>query len=129
GADDVLAQMWKANMEHVEYVVVEGFTMDGTSDEEVAVEVDKVVGYLYARLQTNSEDYLRFARVSADDLDAQLDGVEQIRGVVVQGTYATDSLKAKLQKDIEEEENSRLFPKLVSAIFQVVEGGVEDVGL
>lgn len=129
GADDVLAQMWKANMEHVEYVVVEGFTMDGASEEEVAVEVDKVVGYLYARLQTNSEDYLRFARVSADDLDAQLDGVEQIRGVVVQGTYATDSLKAKLQKDIEEEENSRLFPKLVSAIFQVVEGGVEDVGL
>lgn len=129
GADDVLAQMWKANMEHVEYVVVEGFTMDGASEEEVAVEVDKVVGYLYARLQTNSEDYLRFARVSADDLDAQLEGVEQIRGVVVQGTYATDSLKAKLQKEIDEEETSRLFPKLVSAIFQVVEGGVEDVGL
>jgi hypothetical protein len=129
GADDALAQLWKANMEHVEYVVVEGFTMDGTSEEEVAVEVDKVVGYLYARLRTNSEDYLRFARVSADDLDAQLEGVEQIRGVVVQGTYASDSLKAKLQKDIEEEENARLFPKLVSAIFQVVEGGVDDLGL
>ena len=129
GADDALAQLWKANMEHVEYVVVEGFTMDGTSEEEVAVEVDKVVGYLYARLRTNSEDYLRFARVSAEDLDAQLEGVEQIRGVVVQGTYASDALKAKLQKEIEEEENARLFPKLVSAIFQVVEGGVDDVGL
>ena len=129
GADDALAQLWKANMEHVEYVVVEGFTMDGTSEEEVAVEVDKVVGYLYARLRTNSDDYLRFARVSAEDLDNNLEGVEQIRGVVVQGTYASDSLKAKLQKDIEEEENSRLFPKLVSAIFQVVEGGVDDVGL
>jgi len=129
GADDALAQLWKANMEHVEYVVVEGFTMDGTSEEDVAVEVDKVVGYLYARLRTNSDDYLRFARVSADDLDAQLEGVEQIRGVVVQGTYASDSLKARLQKEIEEEENARLFPKLVSAIFQVVEGGVDDVGL
>jgi hypothetical protein len=129
GSDDVLAQLWKANMEHVEYVVVEGFTMDNASEEEVAVEVDKVVGYLYARLRTTSDDYLRFARVSAEDLDAQLDGVEQIRGVVVQGTYASDTLKARLQKEIEEEENARLFPKLVSAVFQVVEGGVDDVGL
>ncbi|KFE69919.1 hypothetical protein [Hyalangium minutum] len=129
GAEDALAQLWKASMEHVEYVVVEGFSVDGASEEEVAVEVDKVVSYLYSRLQTNSEDYLRFARVSADDLDAQLEGVEQIRGVLVEGTYASDSLKAKLQKEIEEEETARLFPKLVSAIFQVVEGGVDDVGL
>ncbi|HLL05901.1 MAG TPA: HEAT repeat domain-containing protein [Myxococcaceae bacterium] len=129
GADDVLAQLWRANLEHVEYVVVEGFTMEGTSEEEVAVEVDKVVGYLYARLRTDSDDYLRFARVSAEDLDAKLDGVEQIRGVVIGGTYASDELKAKLQKEIEEEENARLFPKLVSAVFQVVEGGVDDVGL
>lgn len=129
GADDVLAQLWKASMEHVEYVVVEGFTMDGASDEEVAVEVDKVVGYLYARLRSNSEDYMRFARVSAEDLDAQLEGVDQIRGVVVQGTYASDALKARLQKEIEEEENERLFPKVVSAVFQVMEGGVDDVSL
>ncbi len=129
GADDVLAQLWKASMEHVEYVVVEGFTMDGASDEEVAVEVDKVVGYLYARLRSNSDDYLRFARVSAEDLDAQLEGVDQIRGVVVTGTYASDALKARLQKDIDEEENARLFPKVVSAIFQVVEGGVDDMSL
>jgi hypothetical protein len=129
GADDVLAQLWKASMEHVEYVVVEGFTMDGTSEEEVAVEVDKVVGYLYARLRSNSEDYLRFARVSAEDLDAQMEGVDQIRGVVVGGTYASDTLKARLQKEIEEEENARLFPKVVSAIFQVIEGGVDDVSL
>jgi hypothetical protein len=129
GADDVLAQLWKASMEHVEYVVVEGFTMDGTSEEEVAVEVDKVVGYLYARLRSNSDDYLRFARVSTEDLDMQLEGVDQIRGVVVQGTYASDSLKARLQKEIEEEENARLFPKVVNAVFQVVEGGVDDVSL
>jgi hypothetical protein len=129
GADDVLAQLWRASMEHVEYVVVEGFAVDGTSEEEVQVEVDKVVGYLYARLKTSSDDYLRFARVNAEDLDAKMEGVEQIRGVVIGGTYASDELKARLQKEIEEEENSRLFPKLVSAVFQVVEGGVDDVGL
>ncbi|WP_164021122.1 HEAT repeat domain-containing protein [Pyxidicoccus trucidator] len=129
GADDVLAQLWRASMEHVEYVVVEGFSMENANEEEVQVEVDKVVGYLYSRLQTNSDDYLRFARVSAEDLDSKLEGVEQIRGLVVGGRHATDELKAKLQREVMEEESARLFPKLVSAVFQVVEGGVEDAAL
>ncbi|NMO18264.1 HEAT repeat domain-containing protein [Pyxidicoccus fallax] len=129
GAEDVLAQLWRASMEHVEYVVVEGFSMENATEEEVQVEVDKVVGYLYSRLQTNSDDYLRFARVSAEDLESKLDGVEQIRGLVVGGRHATDELKAKLQREVMEEENARLFPKLVSAVFQVVEGGVEDAAL
>lgn len=129
GADDVLAQLWKAALEHVEYVVVEGFKMDGVGEEEVEVEVDRVVGYLYSRLKTNSEDYLRFARVSMEDLDSKLEGVEQMRGLVVSGNYASDDLKARLQREIDEEENARLFPKLVSAVFQVIEGGVDDPAL
>ncbi|RKH14057.1 HEAT repeat domain-containing protein [Corallococcus sp. CA053C] len=129
GAEDVLAQLWRAGMQQVEYVVVEGFSMEGASEDEVQVEVDKVVGYLYSRLQTNSDDFLRFARVSAEDLDAKLDGVEQIRGLVVGGRHATDDLKARLQREITEEENARLFPKLVGAVFQVVEGGVDDAAL
>ncbi|RJS16821.1 HEAT repeat domain-containing protein [Corallococcus sp. H22C18031201] len=129
GADDVLAQLWRAGMQNVEYVVVEGFSMENASEEEVQVEVDKVVGYLYARLQTNSDDFLRFARVSAEDLDAKLEGVEQLRGLVVGGRHATDELKASLQREISEEETARLFPKLVGAVFQVVEGGVDDASL
>ena len=129
GAEDVLAQLWRSGLEHLEYVVVEGFKMDEVSESEVEVEVDKVVGYLYSRLKTGSDDFLRFARVSADDLDSQLDGVEQMRGLVVGGNYASDDLKARLQGEIAEEEHSRLFPKLVSAIFQVIEGGVDDTAL
>src|SRR4030095_5603242 len=60
GAEDVLAQLWRAGMEHLEYVMVEGFKMDEVSEQEVEVEVDKVVGYLYSRLKTGSDDYLRF---------------------------------------------------------------------
>ncbi|WP_395847468.1 HEAT repeat domain-containing protein [Cystobacter fuscus] len=126
GAEDVLAQLWRSGLEHLEYVVVEGFRMDEVSEEEVEVEVDRVVGYLYSRLKTSSDDYLRFARVNAEDLDSKLDGVEQMRGLVVAGSYASDDLKARLQREISEEEGARLFPKLVSAIFLVIEGGVED---
>ena len=129
GAEDVLAQLWRLSLEHLEYVMVEGFKMDEVSESEVEVEVDKVVGYLYSRLKTGSDDFMRFARVSAEDLDSKLDGVEQMRGLVVAGNYASDDLKARLQREIAEEEGSRLFPKLVSAIFQVIEGGVDDVAL
>jgi HEAT repeat protein len=129
GAEDVLAQLWRASLEHLEYVVVEGFKMDEVSEEEVEVEVDKVVGYLYSRLKTSSDDFLRFARVSAEDLDSKLEGIEQLRGLVVAGNHASDELKARLQREISEEEDSRLFPKLVSAIFEVIEGGVDDTAL
>lgn len=128
GAEDVLSQLWKSGMEHIEYVVVEGFKMEeaGVNDQEMQVEVDQIVGYLYQRLKTASDDYLRFARVSAEDLDAKVEGVDQIRGAVVTGETATADLKAKIQKELMEEEQQRLFPKLISAVFQVIEGGVED---
>lgn len=129
GADDISAQLWRAGLEHVEYVAVEGFQMDEVSEEEVEVEVEKIVSYLYNRLRTESDDYLRFARISTEDLEARIDEVDQIRGAVVTGATASDDLKARLQKEIEEEEKNRLFPKLVAVVFQVVEDGLDDPGV
>jgi hypothetical protein len=126
GDEDVLAQLWRSSLPHVEYVVVEGFKMEEVSDEEVEVEVDKVVSFLYGRLKTDSDDYLRFARVSTEDLDSRHEEVDQIRGAVVTGTTASDQLKARVQKELEEEEQRQLFPKLVGTMFQVIEGGIDD---
>jgi hypothetical protein len=109
--------------------MVEGFKIDEMSEEEVQVEVDKIVDYLQRRLRTNSEDYIRFARLSEADLEMQLDNIDQMRGVVITGLTATADLKAKLQREVHEEENQRLFPKLISAVFQVVENGVTDANL
>ncbi|MGZ6070491.1 MAG: HEAT repeat domain-containing protein [Myxococcaceae bacterium] len=124
--EDTVAQLWRSPVDNLEYVVVEGFKVDGFSDEEVQVAVDKIVEYLYSRLRSHSDDFLRFARVSAEDLELKLEGVEQVRGAVIAGVTASDELKARLQKEIAEEEQSRLFPKLVSSIFQVAEAGVDD---
>ncbi len=129
GAEDINAQLWRAQMPHFEYIMVEGFRMDEFSEEEVQVEVDKVVDILQRRLRTHSDDYLRFARVNEEDLEMKLDNIEQMRGVVITGITADPTLKAKLQKDVHEEENQRLFPKLISAVFQVVESGVDDAEL
>ncbi len=123
--EDLVSQLWRSGLSHVEYLVLDGFQLENVPDEQVEVEVDQIVGYLYDRLKTTSDDSLHFARLSAEDLNAELDGVEQLRGVVVKGTSAGDALKAKLQRELEEEEG-RLFPKLVMAVFQVVESGIED---
>lgn len=129
GAEDLNHQLWRAQMPHFEYIMVEGFKMDEFSEEEIQVEVDKVVDYLQRRLRSNNEDYLRFARLTEADLEIKLDDVEQMRGLVITGVTATPDLKARLQKDIHEEENVRLFPKLISAVFQVVESGIDDAEL
>jgi hypothetical protein len=127
--EDTVAQLWRSPLDHLEYVVVEGFHVDGFEDDDVQVEVDKIITYLYLRLRSHSDDFLRFARVTASDLEIKLEGVEQVRGAVIAGETASDALKAKMQRDIAEEENSRLFPKLVAGIFQVAETGVDDPGL
>lgn len=124
--EDVLSQLWKASFEHIEYIVVEGFTVADMSEEEVSVEVDKIVAYLSARLRSDSDDYLRFARVSADDLDMKLESVEQMRGLVVSGETASDAYIRKLQEEIKEDEEKRLFPKIVTALFQVLEDCTSD---
>lgn len=129
GAEDLNNQLWRAQMPHFEYIMVEGFKMDEFSEEEVQVEVDKVVDYLQRRLRSNNEDYLRFARLTEADLEIKLDDVEQMRGVVITGVTAGPDLKARLQKEVSEEENVRLFPKLISAVFQVVESGIDDAEL
>ena len=129
GADDINAQLWRAQMPNFEYIMVEGFKVDDVSEEEVQVEVDKIVDYLQRRLRTNSEDYVRFARLSESDLEMQMNDIDQMRGVVITGLTATPELKAKLQREVHEEENQRLFPKLISAVFQVVENGVTDANL
>lgn len=129
GADDINAQLWRAQMPNFEYIMVEGFKIDEMSEEEVQVEVDKIVDYLQRRLRTNSDDFVRFARLSEQDLEMKMDNIDQMRGVVITGVTATPDLKAKLQREVHEEENQRLFPKLISAVFQVVENGVTDAKL
>ena len=69
---DILTQLWRSDFRFIEYIVIENFQVMPDEDvEQVEIEVDKVVAYLYRQLQSNSEDYMRFARVSADDLELE----------------------------------------------------------
>ena len=88
--EDIVTRLWKEEFVYVEYVVVESFkAVDDDDIEEVEIEIEKVVAYLYRQLQSNSEDYLRFARISVEDLDLELNNVDQLRGAVIQGVTAS----------------------------------------
>ncbi|MFW5878252.1 MAG: HEAT repeat domain-containing protein, partial [Myxococcota bacterium] len=125
---DMMALMWEAGFESIEYIAVEGFSIDDMSDEEVEVEVDKIVGYLYNRLKSHSEDFLRFARLSAEDLEMQLDQVEQIRGAVIAGQPCSPEQAAELQEEIVRDLEDRMLPKLVTIVFQVVDEAGDEIG-
>lgn len=119
--EDIITRLWKAELENIEYIVVEGFKAAPDQDgDEVEVEVEKVVAYLYRQLQGNSDDVLRFARLSMDDLNLKLDEVDQMRGVVVQGLTATPADQARVQQSLVTEEE-RALPKMVVVLFQLLE--------
>jgi HEAT repeat protein len=119
--EDINTQLWKAELENIEYVVVEGFKAVPDDDiEDVEVEVEKVVAYLYRQLQSNSDDYLRFARVSQEDLELKLDAVEQVREGIIEGVTATAADKLRIQQQIQREE-ARHLTKMVVVLFQLLE--------
>jgi HEAT repeat protein len=121
GREDIATALWKAELTNIEYIVVEGFKALPDEDlEEVEVEIEKVVAYLYRQLQSNSEDYLRFARISSEDLDLQLDQVDQMRGAIIQGVTASPTEKARVQAGLVREEQRQL-KKLVTVLFQLLE--------
>lgn len=121
GREDIATLLWKAELTHIEYVVVEGFKALPDEDlEEVEIEIEKVVAYLYRQLQSNSEDFLRFARISSEDLELQLDDVDQMRGAIIQGVTATAGDRARVQTGLVREDQRQL-TKLVTVLFQLLE--------
>jgi hypothetical protein len=126
GDEDILTQLWSAGFSHIEYILVEGFKIGDMSEDEVAIEVDKVVSYLYSRLRSSSDDYMRFARLNAEDLDIKLEGVDQLRGAVIVGESANEELKRRVADELREDQ-VKLFNKLVNVLFQSLEqGGSQD---
>ena len=120
---DILTQLWRSDFRFIEYIVIENFQVMPDEDvEQVEIEVDKVVAYLYRQLQSNSEDYMRFARVSADDLELELNNIDQLRGLVVQGVTATAANVSQAQTEILQEQQV-IFQKMVMILFQVLEIG------
>ncbi|MEQ9503446.1 MAG: HEAT repeat domain-containing protein [Deltaproteobacteria bacterium] len=119
--EDMITRLWKEQFEFIEYVVVEGFGFGDLSEEEVEIEVEKIVAYLRKQLSANSDDITRFARLSAEDLELELTDVDQMRGGIISGRTATDGDRAQVQEELFQEAKKRLFAKMVLILFQILE--------
>ncbi len=119
--EDTITRLWKESFESIEWIVVEGFGFADMSEEEVEIEVEKIVAYLKHQLASDSDDVTRFARLSAEDLELQLDDVDQVRGGIISGRTATPADRAWVQEEIYQEEKKRLFAKMVLIVFQILE--------
>ena len=130
GAEDLLAQLWNAGFEHIDHVVVEGFSVGGDlSEEQVKVEVDRIVDYLRARLEGLGDDVLSFARITAEDLELKLEGIDQVRGAVIdlEGGGISEAFKKKVQEQLRLDQVERL-PRQITDLMlvQIRDGRVTD---
>lgn len=126
-SEDFVTRLWKAQLQSIQYVVVEGFKVVEDEDvEQVQLEVDKVVAYLYRQLQSNTDDVARFARVDVADLELKLTNVDQIRSALVSGITASAADKERLGKALQDEEQHRILPKMVIILFQLLELATDD---
>ncbi len=119
--EDMITRLWKEQFDFIEYVVVEGFGFGELSEEEVEIEVEKIVAYLRKQLSANSDDVTRFARLSAEDLELELTDVDQMRGGIISGRTATPGDRSQVQDELFQEAKKRLFAKMVLILFQILE--------
>lgn len=119
--EDTITRLWKESFHSIEWVVVTNFGFADMTEEEVEIEVDKIVAYLRHQLASNGADITRFARLSAEDLELELEDVDQVRGGIISGRTATPADKAWVQEEIYQEEKNRLFAKMVLIVFQILE--------
>ncbi len=119
--EDMVTRLWKEDFHFIEHIVVEGFGFGELSEEEVEIEVEKVIAYLRKQLSAKSDDVTRFARLSAEDLELELNNIEQVRGGIVSGRTATGDDQSYVQEELYHEEKKRLFAKMVLILFQILE--------
>lgn len=119
--EDMVTRLWKQDLRYIEHIVVEGFGFGDMSEEEVEIEVEKIIGFLKQQLAAHGDDVARFARLSVEDLELRLDDVEQIRGGVVSGRTATPQDRSRTQDELIYEQKKRTFAKMVLILFQILE--------
>lgn len=119
--EDLITRLWKEDFGYIEHVVVEGFGFGDLTEEEVEIEVEKIVAYLRRQLAATSDDVTRFARLSMQDLELELTDVEQVRGGIVSGRPIQEEERSRIQDDLLYEQRSRVFAKMVLILFQVIE--------
>ncbi|MGF1510255.1 MAG: HEAT repeat domain-containing protein [Myxococcota bacterium] len=119
--EDMVTRLWKEEFESIEYIVVEGFGFGELSENEVEIEVQKIVSFLRERLAATTDDVARFARLHVEDLTLELDNLEQVRGGIISGRTAQEADKARAQDEILHEQKERVFPKVVFILFQILE--------
>ncbi|MGC4120020.1 MAG: hypothetical protein QM765_36660 [Myxococcales bacterium] len=122
--DSLVAHFYEANFQSIEYVVVEGFRVGELSEEETQVEVDKIVEYLYGRLRGQTDDTLAFARVMASDLDLKLEGIDVVRGLLLDGNEVSASFRQRIQQELHQDEAVRVHRQLVGTLLGGLRSGL-----
>ena len=119
--EDMVTRLWKEDLEYIEHIVVEGFGFGDLSEEEVEIEVDKIISYLRGQLAATDDDITRFARLSIEDLELELTHLDQVRGGIISGRTASKEDHVIVQESHYHEVKSRLFAKMVLILFQILE--------
>lgn len=121
-SEDLLTRLWRADLAHVEWVVMTDFALsEDETAEEVDIEVEKVLTYLHRELTGNGKGpSISFARVSLEDLELKLEGLTQLRQTKTDDDAAPPEVQAEVQREVDADEDV-LLAKICGIMFQVME--------
>ncbi|MBW1811380.1 MAG: hypothetical protein JRJ87_24540 [Deltaproteobacteria bacterium] len=119
--EDVISMLWKSDFEHIEYVVIESFSLGSESNDQTKVEVDQIVNYLYKRITTESGDSHQFARLSLEDLEIELDDVQQVSGIAIGKSPVLAKEREAIYAELAADERDGMISRLTDVLLDLFE--------
>lgn len=118
--EDLVTQLWKLDLAHVEYEAVDAVAFADLDEDFVHEAVEKLLRVLHDRLASDTEDPARFASLSPEDFEVRLPMVEQLRCGVVAGRSVRPEEQQLAQATLKDEAERTLLPKLYGILFNVL---------
>lgn len=120
--DDMVSLMWKHSFTHIEYIVVDTVAVGDESEAQAKAAINAIVKYLSSYRAGDANDPPRSAHPSSGDYEMAPDDINQTTGTLMESSPANPEEKAAVIRQLAEEDENRIMPRLITIIFKVLEG-------
>lgn len=128
-AEDIVSQLWLANLENIELTVIEGGITfgDSSENEDAKIELDTIVNFLEHKLASTSSEAVGFARLSAADIGLELDSVDYIKGLTKKPDIISDENKQRIQEFFLSENELSKIERIKRILLIILKSNINDI--
>jgi HEAT repeat protein len=127
--NDTVSMLWKREFTHLEYAAIETAAVGSESEEQARLAIRAIVNFLSSQLTVDQTNHIQPARGSTEEYESEPYDLSRADGPPMRGRPANPEEKSAVLRQLGEEDENRIRPKLIAIVFQILEGALDqDLG-